>query len=115
MRNKYIGKYTETVFEVIEDDFTYSNLFQFLNEIIEDRFKYAQKDFVDWCVRGWCKYMDVDIEDKSLEKTIKIFADVDCQWDLYLANTYSLSELQNMNYYEVKLPKEFYENWKNEL
>jgi len=35
-----------------------------------------------------------------------ILADIETQWDLYLANTYSLSQLQQLDFEAVKLPVE---------
>ena len=50
-----------------------------------------------------------------IERVVRIAADVDCQWDLYLINTYSLKELQQLDFSTIKLPLEWFEDWRSEL
>ena len=38
-------------------------------------------------------------------------ADVDAQWDLFLANTYTFDELRILDYNSVRLPKEWFVDW----
>ena len=60
------------------------------------------------------KFIDTD-ESPEFNHTISIAADVDCQWDLYLVNTYSISELQSLDFSEVRLPTEWFADWLKQL
>lgn len=44
-----------------------------------------------------------------------ILEDISAQWDLFLANTFSLKELQQLDFSKVKLPIEWFEGWLKEL
>jgi len=44
-----------------------------------------------------------------------ILADVETQWDLYLANTFTLKELQTMDFENVRLPLSWFSDWVNEI
>ena len=76
--------------------------------------KYTHEEIADWCDKMFCKYLDVDCSDE-LDHAISVAADVDCQWDLFLANTYSFDELKRMDFSKVKLPIEWFQDWIKEL
>ena len=46
---------------------------------------------------------------------IDVAGDVEVQWDLYLANTYTLSELQALDFSRVELPRVWFTEWTNKL
>ena len=71
---------------------------------------YSHKQIAEWCERFWNKYNDVDAEEE-IEKLMPILADVETQWDLYLANTYSLEELQKQSFDNIVLPVEWFAEW----
>jgi len=71
---------------------------------------YSHKQIAEWCDKFWCQYLDVDAP-KGIEPLLPILTDVETQWDLYLANTYSLQELQEGNFDSVRLPIEWFEQW----
>jgi hypothetical protein len=54
--------------------------------------------------------MDVDAP-PPIERLLPLLADVDAQWDLFLANTYSLEELRIQSFEGVRLPTEWFEEW----
>jgi hypothetical protein len=114
-KNKYVGKWLEETSNIIQEEFTYELLKKYINEIINKSFQYTEKDFKDWCDRSWMKFMDKSIEDNFLEKALSIAADIECQWDLYLVNSYNSSELQEINFNEIKLPQSYYLDWLNKL
>ena len=47
--------------------------------------------------------------------TFRIARDIECQWDLFLVNTYSLEELQNLDFSKVKLPQDWFIEWLKQL
>lgn len=46
-----------------------------------------------------------------MEDIMSVLADVETQWDLYLANNYSIEELRILNFESVQLPVEWFRNW----
>ena len=59
-------------------------------------------------------HMDVELA-PNLERAIRVVADVDCQWDLFLANTFTVQQLQCMNFSEISMPTEWFVDWLNLL
>lgn len=78
-----------------------------------DQSPYTHKQISEWCERFWNKYNDVDVSEE-IEKVMPILADVETQWDLYLANTYSSSQLQELDFETVRLPVEWFKDWSAE-
>lgn len=75
-----------------------------------DESPYSHKQIAEWCEMFWNRYCDVDAP-KSIEEIMPILADVETQWDLYLANTYSTDELSKLRFESVKLPVAWFINW----
>ena len=71
---------------------------------------YSHMQIAEWCDRFWCQYMDIDAP-ASIERLLPILADVDAQWDLFLASTYSLEELRTNSFEEVRIPTAWFEEW----
>ncbi|MEH6626150.1 MAG: hypothetical protein V7739_06895 [Motiliproteus sp.] len=72
--------------------------------------RYGHKQIAGWCERFWNKYCDVDAPDE-IESIMPVLADVETQWDLYLANTYSVEELQSIALEDVCLPVAWFQQW----
>ncbi len=71
---------------------------------------YSHKQIAEWCERFWNAYSDIDAPE-NIEKLLPILADVETQWDLYLSNTYSLLELQQLDFEPINLPVEWFNEW----
>jgi hypothetical protein len=71
---------------------------------------YTHKQIAEWCDRFWCQYLDVDVE-PEIESLLPTLTDVETQWDLYLANTYSIEELQTGDFEREQMPKEWFNDW----
>jgi hypothetical protein len=71
---------------------------------------FSHKQIAEWCDRFWCKYMDIDAK-PEIERLMPILADVDCQWDLYLANKYSIDDLRSKNFEKELIPVEWFKDW----
>ncbi|MBH0091271.1 MULTISPECIES: hypothetical protein [unclassified Pseudoalteromonas] len=78
-----------------------------------DQSPYTHKQISEWCERFWNKYNDVDVSEE-IEKVMPILADIETQWDLYLANTYPSSQLQQLDFETVNLPVEWFKDWSAE-
>jgi hypothetical protein len=75
---------------------------------------YSHKQIAEWCDRFWCQYLEVDAE-PEIERLLPILTDVETQWDLYLANTYSLEELRTSDFESEQMPKEWFNDWLQQL
>ena len=64
----------------------------------------------DWCDQFCQRYRDIDAP-PEIERILPILNDVDCQWDLFLASTFSHQRLQEMDFSAVNLPTEWFTEW----
>lgn len=116
-RNKHTGNFIETKFEAINLPFAVSSLRHFL--ILASRSAlYTHQQIADWTRRFWWECMEgklAEHQNDELRKSAAVVSDIDTQWKLFLANTYSSRQLQNMDFSQVKLPSEWFENWRAEL
>ena len=71
---------------------------------------FTHKQIAEWCDRFWCKYIDIDAP-AEIEALLPLLTEVETQWDLYLANTYDLKQLQTESFEHVQLPIEWFEEW----
>lgn len=99
----------------IELEFTKENAINLLHfGQNPDKSPYSHKQIAEWCERFWNKYCDIDASEE-IEAIMPILADVETQWDLYLANTFTLIELQTMNFENVNLPISWFSDWMNQI
>lgn len=71
---------------------------------------HSHKEIAQWCDRFWCQHLDDD-PPENIARLLPILTDVETQWDLYLANTYKLEELQKQSFENVQLPVEWFQEW----
>ena len=79
-----------------------------------DASPYSHKRIAEWCDAFWCEYLEVDAP-TEIERLLPILTDVETQWDLYLANTYSLDELRTLSFESVRVPTAWFEDWRNQV
>ncbi len=75
---------------------------------------YSHKQIAEWCDRFWCQYLDVDAE-PEIERLLPVLTDVETQWDLYLANTYTIEELRENDFENEQMPTEWFDAWLRQL
>lgn len=75
-----------------------------------DAAPYSHKQIAEWCDVFWCRYLDVDAP-VEIERLLPLLTDVETQWDLYLANTYSLDELRTRSFEREMMPREWFREW----
>ena len=75
---------------------------------------YSHKQIAEWCDRFWCQYLEVDAS-AEIEKLLPVLTDVETQWDLRLANTYSIDELRTKDFEQEQMPKEWFDEWLRQL
>ncbi len=97
--------------KLIELEYSKANLLVLLGHgAAPDKSPYSHKQIVEWCELFWNKYCDDDAP-TEIEEIMSILADVETQWDLYLANTYSIDELRNLSFENVQLPLNWFIDW----
>ncbi len=47
----------------------------------------------------------------QIEAAADVAQEVEMQWDMYLANTYTLQQLQRLDFSQVRLPAEWFADW----
>ncbi|WP_394555489.1 hypothetical protein C1N61_28590 (plasmid) [Priestia aryabhattai] len=78
----------------------------------------SHKDLVDWCeefLQETSKDTSISINRSKNKKAIMVALDIENQWELYLSNTYTFEELQILEQKEVKMPKQWLEEWDNSI
>jgi hypothetical protein len=60
------------------------------------------------------QFLDTD-DAPAMDAAIRIAADVNCQWDLFLANSYTLDQLRQLDFTGVRLPTEWFLDWQRQL
>ncbi|MDF2066823.1 hypothetical protein [Bacillus sp. Cr_A10] len=99
--------------------YTFDNLKELLNNICKRENKFSQYEFAKWCDNFTMAFEDDehdadDLNDKD-EFALGVARDIECQWNLYLINTYSDKVLQTLDLSQVALPQEWLLNWFEEL
>ena len=95
-------------------EYTKSNLLILLNfGTTPNESPYSHKQIAEWCERFWSAFSDIDAPE-DIKKIMPVLADVEAQWDMYLANTYTLSELQSKSFEDVILPIDWFIQWQHE-
>ena len=117
-KSGYRGSWTESPFEKLELPFTIESLKKVLASGADKDSPSTHQQIADWCFRFWWEREESSlsrVEDERLDVAAEVAIDVDAQWDLYLANEFTLGELQSMNFSQVRLPDEWFHNWQAEL
>ena len=110
-RNTNVGSWTETPCRLIPLTFTTGEMRQVLGWGVQaNAAPFTHQEIANWCDRMHMQFLDTD-NSAELDTAVRIAADVDCQWDLFLANTYSLDQLGRLDFSSVKLPSEWFVDW----
>jgi hypothetical protein len=59
--------------------------------------------------------LEEDDLDEKEEKALAVAKDIECQWDLYIVNSFSLKELKTLDQSKVDLPQDWFQKWLEEL
>ncbi|RDW17714.1 hypothetical protein [Oceanobacillus chungangensis] len=109
-RNKYEGSWIESNFIEIDWMLSKENLVELLKSVVNGTSQFTHQQICNWCDKHYTDETELDGE-----KLYDVLEDISTQWDLYLTNTYTLKELQHMDFSKVKLPIEWFERWVGEL
>lgn len=113
-RNQVIGSWTESRCHEIDLPLTLDSLRILLEDGRRPDGEHTHQELAHWCDRLHMHYIDDDSAGE-MDIAVSVAADVDCQWDLYLANTYTLKELQSIDFSAVRLPEFWFDDWLNQL
>jgi hypothetical protein len=114
-RNRYVGSWTEPPADPISMPFTSTNL-RALLEIGRDveTPKYTHQQIARWCdLFVFHFFDDPAVRDRTIE--LEVAEDVSAQWDLTIANTFTLEERRKLNYAEFRLPLNWFADWIEQL
>lgn len=75
---------------------------------------YSHKQIAEWCDKFWCQYLDVDAP-AEIEVILPLLTDVETQWDLYLANTFTMEQLRSNGVENERMPVEWFEAWLDDV
>lgn len=112
-RNRYVGSWTETGWRVIPLPFTHESLVTVLSwGAGEQPSTHSHQDIAHWCDRLHMAWVTDELRnDEALRPVVDIAHDVSAQWELHLANTYTLEQLQALQFSIVTLPVEWFQDW----
>jgi hypothetical protein len=94
--------------------YSYESLVGLLNHISTNKNGFSHYDFAQWCDNFTMVFDEVELS-PIVENAVIVARDIECQWDLFLVNSYSLEELQNIDLSKVKLPKKWFIEWLGQL
>lgn len=114
-RNQLIGSWEASPCKLINLPFTPESLRQVLSwGAMSEGAPHTHQEIAHWCDRMHMALLDVDCE-PNVDKAVSVAADVDCQWDLFLVNTYKIEELRALDFSSVRLPVEWFTDWLRKL
>jgi hypothetical protein len=117
-KSKYVGCWVETPSQDIPLPFSAHNLASLLAQAAQlEKGDYTHQDIAHWCDRFHMAYLYGDLPDEEgiTQGVAAIAEDVSAQWELHLANTYSLEQLQTMGFSSVELPHHWFREWHEQL
>ena len=94
--------------------YSYESLNELLSCIFKNKNHFSHYDFVQWCDNFSMVFEDAELS-PIIEKAVIVSRDIECQWDLFLVNSYSLNELRKIDLSKVKLPQEWFIQWLERL
>ena len=115
-RTRYVGAYAEPPAPSISVPFTLANFRAFLAEGARPDARYTHQQIKAWTDQFWWRYTEWPADPAaSVPAELKVAAglaqEIEMQWDMYLANTHTLQELQHLDFSQVRLPEHWFAEW----
>lgn len=115
-RHRFGGAYRESAPPPIDLPFTIANFRTLLTAGMRPDAPYTHQQIKDWAARFWWAQSEQPISlgadvVPDIEQAADLAQEVEVQWDLYLANTYTLSDLQRLDFAQVHLPYTWFAEW----
>jgi len=114
-RNKFVGSWSESVSKAIDLPYTVESITTLLTSGANPtESKFNHQDIAHWCDRFHMAMFDLDTN-STMDIATGVAADVDAQWDMYLANSYTLEELRKLDISQVYMPLEWFNDWLEQI
>jgi hypothetical protein len=115
-RTRFVGAYFEPRAPSIDLPFTLSNLRALLIEGTRPDGGYTHQQIKDWAEQFWWTqseqpFFQGDEVLPLVAEAADLAQEIEMQWDMYLADTYTLPELQHLDFSQVRLPNEWFADW----
>jgi len=119
-RTRQIEVYSEPQTPPINLLFTLSSFRALLTEGARPDGRYTHQQIKYWADQFWWKWSkQVELQKTDVPTEIEAAAalaqDIEMQWDMFLANTYTLPELQRLDFSQVLLPFDWFTDWLAQL
>ena len=75
---------------------------------------YTHQQICDWAQRFALAFREGTVQPKAII-ILEVAEDVGAQWDMFLYSTYTLRELQSLDFASVRLPADWFEEWSLKL
>jgi len=72
--------------------------------------RFTHFQIIEWCVR-----FREHCEDCAQPFHIQVSDDVIVQWELFIANSYTLEQMRSFSLSDIVLPKPYFEQWLSQL
>ncbi len=115
-RTRLIGAYSEPPAPSISLPFTLANLRALLAEGERPDARYTHQQIKAWADGFWWTQFEPVVSlgadvPPEIEKAAELAQEIEMQWDMHLANTYTLLELQRVDFSHVRLPTKWFADW----
>jgi hypothetical protein len=119
-RTRVVDAYFEPPAPPINLPFTLANFRALLEEGASPDARYTHQQIKDWAQQfWWTQFQQVMNHGGTVPEVIEAAADlgieIETQWDLYLANAYTFSELKHLDFSAVRLPQSWFTGWLAQL
>ena len=113
-RSNYTRPFRQTPFAPVALPFTLSALRELLGYGASPTAPYTHQQICDWAER-YASALREEMESPEGCTALEVAEDVGAQWDLFLSNSYTPSELQALDVAGVVLPHEWFADWSRKL
>lgn len=115
-RTRFVGAYSEPPAPSIDLPFTLANLRALLIEGARPDGRYTHQQIKDWADQFWWTQSEQPFSQGTevppvVEEAADLAQDIEMQWDMYLADSHTLQELQHLDFSQVRLPAEWFADW----
>jgi hypothetical protein len=119
-RTRFVGAYAEPPALAIDLPFTLADFRALLAEGVRPDARYTHQQIKEWAARFWWTQSErpfalgLDVA-PDVEQAADLAQHIEMQWDMYLANTYTLPQLQHLDFTHVRLPEQWFADWLTQL
>ena len=119
-RTHFVGAYAEPPAPSISLPFTLANFRALLAEGARLDARYTHQQIKDWADGFWWRYTMWPADPEAsvpaeMKAAATLAQEIEMQWDMHLANTHTLQELQHLDFAQVRLPTEWFADWLTRL